>query len=138
MNKNPSNADEIFRWPSRCSCERCNYARKAWESVDTGEINTNDAKYKKEMTKRRKNTDKSAEQFPNVLFFRDNKYSSIDEFIITNKKKFKCSIKIIDKLEAINKLYSTNYHLLITYRNHSKGSKFLLDTPLKDFELFEK
>ena len=41
MNKNPSNADEIFRWPSRCSCERCNYARKAWESIDTGKINTN-------------------------------------------------------------------------------------------------
>jgi glycosyltransferase involved in cell wall biosynthesis len=54
-------------------------------------------------------------KYPFILFFRYDKYSYIDEFINANKDKFLCSIFIVNKKEELNKLYDTNYHLLVTF-----------------------
>lgn len=54
-------------------------------------------------------------KYPFILFFRYDKYSYIDEFINANKDKFLCSIFIVNKKEELNKLYDSNYHLLVTF-----------------------
>lgn len=54
-------------------------------------------------------------KYPYVLFFRYDEYSYIDDFLNANKDKFLCSVFIINKKEELNKLYDSNYHLLITF-----------------------
>jgi len=54
-------------------------------------------------------------RYPYVLFFRYDQYSYIDEFLNANKDKFLCSIFIVNKKEELNKLYDSNYHLLVTF-----------------------
>jgi len=54
-------------------------------------------------------------KYPYILFFRHDTYSYIDEFLNANKDKFLCSIFIVNKKEELNKLYDSNYHLLVTF-----------------------
>ena len=54
-------------------------------------------------------------KYPNVIFFRLKKYNNIDEFINKNQDKFDCTLNITDDDNELNKLYNTNYHLLVTY-----------------------
>ena len=54
-------------------------------------------------------------KYPYILFFRHDKYAHIDKFINANKEKLICSIFIVDKKEELNKLYDSNYHLLVTF-----------------------
>ena len=54
-------------------------------------------------------------KYPVVLFFRWDKYKSIDTFIEDNKDKFDCTIIPTGNAEDINKLFSTDYHILVTY-----------------------
>jgi glycosyltransferase involved in cell wall biosynthesis len=54
-------------------------------------------------------------KYPYILFFRYDEYSYIDEFLNANKDKLSCSVFIVNKKEDLNKLYDTNYHLLITF-----------------------
>ena len=46
-------------------------------------------------------------KYPYVLFFRDDNYSYIDEFLNANKDKLLCSVFIINKKEELNKLYDS-------------------------------
>lgn len=54
-------------------------------------------------------------RYPIVLFFRYNKYAAIDEYLNTNKDSIMATINIIDNKKELNKLFSSNYHLLITF-----------------------
>jgi len=54
-------------------------------------------------------------KYPYILFFRYDKYSYIDEFLNSNKDRLLCSIFIINNKEELNKLYDSNYHLLVTF-----------------------
>lgn len=54
-------------------------------------------------------------KYPYILFFRRDEYSYIDEFLDTNKDKLVCSVFIVNKKEELNKLYDSNYHLLVTF-----------------------
>ena len=57
----------------------------------------------------------STSRYPQVLFFRHDKYSKIDDFIEINKESLMCSIHITNDIRELNKLYNHNYHLLVTY-----------------------
>jgi len=54
-------------------------------------------------------------KYPNILFFRYDKYNSIDDFLNENKDKLLCNVNIVNKKVEINHLFDCNYHLLITY-----------------------
>ena len=54
-------------------------------------------------------------KYPNIIFFRLNQYNNIDEFINKNEDKFNCTLNITEDINELNKLYNTNYHLLVTY-----------------------
>jgi glycosyltransferase involved in cell wall biosynthesis len=54
-------------------------------------------------------------RYPIVLFFRYNKYAAIDEYLNANKDKIMATINVIDNKTELNKMFSSNYHLLITF-----------------------
>ena len=54
-------------------------------------------------------------KYPNIVFFRYDKYKDIDNFFKTNENELFCNLNITNKKEDLNKLYDANYHLLVTY-----------------------
>ena len=54
-------------------------------------------------------------RYQSVILFRHNKYSDIDSFIESSKDSLMCTIHITSSIEDLNKLFSPNYHLLVTY-----------------------
>ena len=54
-------------------------------------------------------------KYPNILFFRDKKYSDIDLFLEENKTQLDCNINITDDKNDINKMFDCNIHLLVTF-----------------------
>ena len=52
-------------------------------------------------------------KYPNIIFFRLEKYSNIDNFI--NNSNYCCTFNITNNVNNLNKLFNSNYHLLITY-----------------------
>lgn len=55
----------------------------------------------------------SKSKSPVVLFFRYDKYNDSDE--ILKDPSLNCDVRIINQLKDVEKLYSTDYHVLITY-----------------------
>ena len=54
-------------------------------------------------------------KYPYVLFFRNDKYSNIDTYIDKNKDKINGTIYITSNINDLNKLFSPDYHVLITF-----------------------
>ena len=52
-------------------------------------------------------------KYPNIIFFRFDKYSYIDKFL--DNDKYQCTFNITSNIEDLNKLFNPNYHLLITF-----------------------
>ena len=53
-------------------------------------------------------------KYPFIIFYREDKDSNIDKFFIENNAKLNCTVHITNKIGKINRMYSANYHLLIT------------------------
>jgi O-antigen biosynthesis protein len=56
-------------------------------------------------------------KYPFILFYRSDNYSIIDTFFYSNCEKLNCTVFIINNINDINKLFNSNYNLLITYGN---------------------
>lgn len=56
-------------------------------------------------------------KYPFILFYRSDNYSTIDTFFYSNCEKLDCTVFIINDFNDLNKLFNSNYHLLITYGN---------------------
>jgi glycosyltransferase involved in cell wall biosynthesis len=54
-------------------------------------------------------------KFPFILFFRYDKYKSIDTFLNDNCNKLNCTLHIINKKENLNKLFKQIYPLLVVF-----------------------
>jgi hypothetical protein len=54
-------------------------------------------------------------KYPLVLFFRFPKYAYIDQFFKENESELNCSLEVIEKREDLNKLFDTNYPILVTF-----------------------
>ena len=54
-------------------------------------------------------------RYPNILFFRYDKYSYIDTFFEENKPNLLTNVNIINNSKELNKLFDSNYHIFITY-----------------------
>jgi hypothetical protein len=54
-------------------------------------------------------------KFPFILFFRYDKYKSIDTFLQDNCNKLNCTLHIINKKEKLNKLFKQTYPLLVVF-----------------------
>ena len=54
-------------------------------------------------------------KYPFVIFYRKEKFNSIDNFFIQNSSKLDCSIFIADSVEYVKNLHNSNFQLLITY-----------------------
>ena len=55
-------------------------------------------------------------KYPQVIILRDNKYKSIiDKFIQDNSTILNFTPFITNKYEDLNKLYSENFHILVTF-----------------------
>jgi glycosyltransferase involved in cell wall biosynthesis len=59
-------------------------------------------------------------KYPFVVFFRFDKYSAIDSYLLLNKDKLNCSIYIINNKEGLNYLFDSNYQILVTYGDEEK------------------
>lgn len=57
-------------------------------------------------------------KYPNIIFFRFNKYSDIDSCLLN--KSYNCTFNITDNVEDLNRLFNPNYHLLITFGDTEK------------------
>ena len=53
-------------------------------------------------------------KYPFIIFYRNDYYSYLDKFFFDNNSKLNCTVHITNKVEKANKIYSANYHLLIT------------------------
>ena len=67
-------------------------------------------------------------KFPFIIFFRDDKYKEIDQFFVKNASLLDCSVYITNKVQKLNKLHSSNNHLLITYGASAQEYTDLLQT----------
>ena len=54
-------------------------------------------------------------KYPFVIFYRKEKFNSIDNFFIQNSSTLDCSIFIADSIEYVKNLHNSNFQLLITY-----------------------
>ena len=54
-------------------------------------------------------------KYPYIIFYRLEKFASIDNFFIENNEKLNCSIFFTSNNADLNKLFNFNYQLLITY-----------------------
>jgi glycosyltransferase involved in cell wall biosynthesis len=54
-------------------------------------------------------------KYPYIIFYRLEKYADIDKFFIENNEKLGCSLFFTSDKEDLNKLFDSNYQLLITY-----------------------
>ena len=54
-------------------------------------------------------------KYPNIIFFRYDKYIYIDNFFEINKNNLNCNINITSSKLFLNNLFDSNYHLLITF-----------------------
>ena len=59
-------------------------------------------------------------KYPYVIVYRLDKYSEIDNFFITNNEKLNCTIFITNKHTDLNKLFSSDNHILITYGDNEQ------------------
>jgi glycosyltransferase involved in cell wall biosynthesis len=53
--------------------------------------------------------------YPFVLFYRFDKYSSVDNFLNDNKEELNCTISVINDSKELNLLFNPNYQILVTY-----------------------
>jgi glycosyltransferase involved in cell wall biosynthesis len=54
-------------------------------------------------------------RYPHCIFFRYDKYSYIDNFLLEFQKEYHFTLGVTSNKFDLNKLFSSNYHLLITY-----------------------
>jgi len=54
-------------------------------------------------------------KYPYIIFYRFEKYNSIDKFFIDNNEKLDCSLFFTSDKEDLNHLFNPNYQILITY-----------------------
>ena len=54
-------------------------------------------------------------KYPFVIFYRKERFNSIDNFFIQNSSTLDCSIFIADSVEYVKNLHNSNFQLLITY-----------------------
>jgi glycosyltransferase involved in cell wall biosynthesis len=54
-------------------------------------------------------------KYPFVIFYRFDKYSQIDSYLLSNKEQLKCSLFIINDFKQLNYLFNSNYQILVTY-----------------------
>ncbi len=59
-------------------------------------------------------------KYPFVLFYREDSNAFIDDFFRKNNEQLQCTLNIINKKEKINKIYNTNYNLLVIFDRESK------------------
>lgn len=63
-------------------------------------------------------------KYPGVLLFRHDKYSHIDDFIITHNTQYNCTItNIKTDINSIGKLFTENYHVIVTL-GESESSEY--------------
>jgi glycosyltransferase involved in cell wall biosynthesis len=54
-------------------------------------------------------------KYPYVIFYRLDKYSVVDSFLLTHKDQLNCSLFIINDCKQLNYLFNSSYQILITY-----------------------
>jgi hypothetical protein len=54
-------------------------------------------------------------KYPNVIFYRYDKYEDIDSYFELNKDKLECTINITNNKDYLNNLFNPNFHILVTY-----------------------
>ena len=59
-------------------------------------------------------------KYPFVIFYRKEKFNSIDNFFIQNSSNLDCSIFIADSIEYVKNLHNSNFQLLITYGDNKE------------------
>lgn len=59
-------------------------------------------------------------KYPYIIFYRHDKFCDIDKFFIENSKKLNCSIFITNNKTDLNKLFDSNYQILITYGDNEE------------------
>ena len=64
-------------------------------------------------------------KYPYIIFYRFEKFASVDNFFIENNEKLDCSLFFTSDKEDINKLFDSNYQLLITYGDNE--SEYILN-----------
>ena len=52
-------------------------------------------------------------KYPYIIFYRLEKHSNIDNFFIENHEKLSCSLFFTSDKEDLNKLFDSNYQILI-------------------------
>jgi len=67
-------------------------------------------------------------KYPFILFYRNDSDAAIDLFFAENNALLSCTIHIVNNLEKLNKIYNSNYQLLIVYNPSKIVTPVLTDT----------
>ena len=59
-------------------------------------------------------------KYPYIIFYRAEKFSSIDNFFIENSEKLNCSVFLTNNKDDLNKLFDSNYQILVTYGDNEE------------------
>jgi len=59
-------------------------------------------------------------KYPYIVFYRYDKFSNIDNFFISNNTKLSCSVFFTNNKNDLNKLYDSNYQILVTYGDNEQ------------------
>ena len=54
-------------------------------------------------------------KYPNILFFRFEKYAAIDTFLSVNEEKLDCTLNFTSDPQDVRKMFDCNYHILVTF-----------------------
>lgn len=54
-------------------------------------------------------------KYPQILFFRYDKYADIDQELEALKEKLNCTVTIVSDNSSLHRLYNPNYPILVTY-----------------------
>ena len=54
-------------------------------------------------------------KYPNILFFRYEKYAAIDTFLSTKEEDLTCTLNFTSDPQDVLKMFDCNYHILVTY-----------------------
>lgn len=66
-------------------------------------------------------------KYPLVLFFRDDKYNYIDNFLKEHSNQLDCTLNIINKTEQLTKLFKQSYALLVLFGNTNDYTNIIID-----------
>ena len=65
-------------------------------------------------------------KYPNIVFFRYEKYAEIDKMLTEKKDELNCNLNFTSDPAYLNNMFDPNFHLFVTFLNPGKDKDKML------------